>query len=180
MSTLLTAEEFGRMPERDDGAHDELVRGEVVIIGPLPGAMYGLICSNVGGLLHEHVERAGVGRVTARAGVILQRNPDTVRAPSVAYYSFTRLPHLPQDYFEIAPDIAVEVLSPDAKRSAVRAKIAEYIAAGVRLVWLVDPETRTVLEYRGSLHGTEYDEAETITGADVLPEFTCRVADFFA
>jgi Uma2 family endonuclease len=97
-------------------------------------------------------------------------------------WSFTASPasHTPPtDYFEIAPDLAVEVLSPHARRSAVRAKIAEYVAAGVRLVWLVDPEARTVLEYRGSLRGTEYDEADTLTGHDVLPEFTCRVADFF-
>ncbi len=179
MSNLITAEGFGRMPERDDGAHDELVRGEVVVVSPLPGAMYGMVCSNVGGVLNEYVERTRFGWVVGRAGVILSREPDTVRAPAVAVYSFARQPAPPTDYFEIAPDLAVEVLSPHAKRSAVRAKIAQYVAAGVRLVWLVDPETRTVLEYRGSLRGTEYDEADTLTGHDVLTEFTCRVADFF-
>ena len=72
------------------------------------------------------------------------------------------------------------MLSPDDRRAAVRDKIREYVTAGVRLVWLVDPETRTVLVYRGSLRGTEYDEADTLDGGDVLPEFTCQVADLFS
>ena len=167
------------MPNREDGAIDELVRGEVVVMGPLPNGRHGLACSAVGSILGDFVERHHLGRVAARAGVILQRNPDTVRGPDVSYFSFARLPHIPDDYFEAAPDLAVEVLSPGDRRGAVREKVREYVAAGVPLVWLVDPETRTVLEFRGSLRGTEYDEADTITGGDVLPEFTCRVADLF-
>jgi Uma2 family endonuclease len=176
---LITAEEFGRRPEPADGSLDELVAGRVVIVGSRPKALHGIVCSCVGSALGEFVGKRRLGWVSGRAGVILRRNPDTVRGPDVSFYSITRQPNPPEDYFEIPPDLAVEVLSPDDRRGRVRDKIREYVAAGVPLVWLVDPETRTVLEYRGSLRGTEYDEADTLDGGDVLPGFTCRVADFF-
>lgn len=175
---LITAEEFGRMPDPPDGSKQELVKGVIVNMPP-PKAIHGIVQLRIGRKLGNFVDERQLGWVVTESGTIVDRDPDTVRGPDVAFYSITRQPAPPTDYFEIAPDLAVEILSPHAKRSAVRAKIAEYIAAGVRLVWLVDPETRTILEYRGSLRGTEYDEADTITGGDVLPEFTCRVADFF-
>ena len=175
---LITAEEFGRMPDPPDGSKQELVQG-VIVTTPPPKARHGHVQLEIGALLRAVVRPNRLGWVVTESGTIIDRDPDTVRGPDVAFYSITRQPEFPTDYFEIAPDIAVEVLSPDARRAAVRAKIREYVVAGVRLIWLVDPETRTVLEYRGSLRGTEYDEADTLTGADVLPEFTCRVADFF-
>ena len=103
-----------------------------------------------------------------------------MRGPDVAFWSITRQPALPADYFEIPPDIAVEVLSPDDRRKDVREKVKDYLTHGVRLVWLVDPETRTVTIYQGSLRGTELDESDTLTGGDVLPDFSCKVADLFA
>lgn len=176
---LLTAEEFGRRPEPVDGSKEELVKGVVVVMPP-PKARHGMTQLQIGALLLAVVKPNGLGWVVTESGTILERDPDTVRGPVVAFYSTARQPTLPDDYFEIPPDLAVEVLSPDDRRGAVREKIREYVAAGVRLVWLVDPETRTVLVYRGSLRGTEFDESDTIDGADVLPQFTCRVADFFA
>lgn len=175
---LITAEEFGRMPDPVDGSKQELVRGVVVKMPP-PKARHGVVQSRIDRLLGNFVDARRLGWVVTESGTILERDPDVVRGPDVAFYSVTRQPTLPEEYFEIAPDLVVEVLSPDDRRGAVRAKVREYVAAGVRLVWVVDPETQTVLEYRGSLRGTEYDEADTITGADVLPEFTCKVADFF-
>jgi Uma2 family endonuclease len=175
---LITAEEFGRMPDPPDGSKQELVKGVIVTMPP-PKAIHGIVQLRIGRKLGNFADERNLGWIVTESGTIVDRDPDTVRGPDVAFYSIARQPTVPENYFEIAPDLAVEVLSPHAKRSVVRAKIAEYIAAGVRLVWLVDPETRTVLEYRGSLRGTEYDESDTITGADVLPEFSCRVADFF-
>jgi Uma2 family endonuclease len=175
---LITAEEFGRMPEPPDGSKQELVKGVIVTMSP-PKARHGIVQLEIGTLLRAVVKPNRLGWVVTESGTILEQNPDTVRGPDIAFYSILRQPTAPEDYFEIAPDLAVEVLSPGDRRAAVRVKIAEYITAGVPLVWLVDPETRTVLEYRGSLRGTEYDEADTISGGDVLPEFTCRVADFF-
>lgn len=183
MSTVaarpITAEEFGRMPEPADGSKEELVKGVIVTIPP-PKGRHGIVQLKIGRLLGNFVEDRRLGWVVTESGTILERDPDTIRGPDVAYYSIARQPTPPADYFEIPPDLAVEVLSPDDRRPAVREKIREYVNAGVRLVWLADPETRTVLVYRGSLRGTEYDEADTLDGGDALPEFTCRVADFFA
>lgn len=176
---LLTAEEFGRRPEPADGSKEELVKGVIVTMPP-PKARQGMTQLRIGWLLMNFVEPNRLGWVVTESGTIIDRDPDTVRGPDVAFYSITRQPALPDDYFEIAPDLAVEVLSPGDRRGAVRDKIREYVAAGVRLVWLVDPDARTVLVYRGSLRGIEFDETDTIDGGDVLPEFTCRVADFFA
>jgi Uma2 family endonuclease len=87
---------------------------------------------------------------------------------------------MPEGYFEIPPDLAVEVLSPGDRRADVRAKIREYVFYSVPMVWLVDPEARTVTVYRGSMRGTELDEADDLDGGDVLPGFSCKIADFFA
>ena len=109
----------------------------------------------------------------------MERDPDSVFGPDIAFLSISRFPTPPEGYLEIPPDLVVEVLSPDDRRKHVREKIKDYVKNGVKLVWLVDPEMRTVTVYAGSLRGTELDESETITGGDVLPEFTCKVAEFF-
>lgn len=101
-----------------------------------------------------------------------------MRGPDVAFWNIKRQPKLPEDYFEIPPDIAVEVLSP-GDRQNVREKIKDYVKNGVKLIWLVDPDTRTVTVYQGSLRGSELDEADTLTGGDVLPGFTCLVSEMF-
>ncbi|MGL6095767.1 MAG: Uma2 family endonuclease [Fimbriiglobus sp.] len=110
---------------------------------------------------------------------MVERDPDTVCGPGVSFYSLARCPEPPGDYFPIPPDLAVEVLSPSDRQSAVREKVQQYLAAGAREVWVADPETRTVMVYRGSLRGAEYDEADTLDGGDVLPGFACQVADLF-
>lgn len=177
---LVTVEEFARMPDPPDGSQLELVRGEVVVMPP-PGARHGVCCSRVARRLGNFVESNRLGWVTSNdTGVLLERGPDTVRGPDVAFWSITRQPALPEGYFEIPPDIAVEVLSPNDRRSVVRAKIKEYLFYSVKLVWLVDPETRTVTVYQGNMRGTELDEADTLDGGDVLPGFSCQVADLFA
>ena len=80
----------------------------------------------------------------------------------------------------IPPDIAVEVQSPSDRRKDLRAKIKEYLFYSVPLIWLIDPETRTVTVYQGTMRGTELDESDTLDGGDVLPGFACKVSDLFA
>jgi len=115
--------------------------------------------------------------VVVESGVILERDPDTVSGPDVSFYSIARHPEPPDQYFEIPPDLAVEVLSSDDRRPKVREKIREYILKGVKLIWLVDPESKTVTVYSGSLRGTEFDESETLDGGEVLPGFSCVIAE---
>jgi len=176
---LITAEEFGKMPEPIDGSKEELVKGVIVTMPP-PKGLHGIIQAKILRKIGNFVEDRNLGWVVAESGTILERDPDTVRGPDVAFYSITRQPTPPDDYFEIAPDLVVEVLSPDDRRVKVREKIRQYVAAGVKLVWLVDPDLRIVTVYRGSLRGVEHDETDTLDGGDVLPEFSCKVADFFS
>ncbi|MFO0851518.1 MAG: Uma2 family endonuclease [Gemmataceae bacterium] len=177
---LMTVEEFARLPERADGSRLELVRGEVVTMPPAKGK-HGVCCGKVSRLLGNHADAGKLGWVTTNdTGVLLERGPDTVRGPDVAFWSITRQPTIPEDYFEIPPDLAVEVLSPDDRRAAVRAKIKEYLFYSVKLIWLIDPEARTVIVYPGRMRGIELDEEDEIDGGDVLPGFSCKVSDLFA
>lgn len=175
---LLTAAEFAKLPNPADGSKQELVKGRIRQVPP-PKGRHGQVQLEIGARLREVVKPNRLGWVVTESGVVIDTNPDTVRGPDVAFYSITRQPQMPEDYFEIPPDIAVEVLSPDDRRPAVREKIREYVRAGVSLVWLVDPETRTVTVYAGSMRGTEYDETDTLDGGTVLPGFTCPVVDLF-
>ena len=176
---LVTVAEFEKMRDPEDGSQLELVRGEVVIMTP-PQGKHGICCSEVARLLGNFVKPNKLGWVTSNdTGVVLEREPATVRGPDVAFWSLKRQPTMPEGYFEIPPDLAVEVLSPNDRRSDVRAKIKEYVFYSVPLVWLVDPEARTVTVYRGSMRGTELDESDTLDGGDVLPGFSCQVADLF-
>lgn len=176
---LMTAEEFAALPEPLNGSQQELVKGEVVIMPP-PQARHGILCSRIDRRLGIYVEENKLGWTTSNdTGVILERDPDTVRGPDVAFWSIARQPELPAGYFEIPPDIAVEVLSPTDRRRDVREKIREYIALGVRLVWLIDPETRTVTVYLGTIRGTELDESDTLDGGEVLPGFAVPVSYLF-
>lgn len=177
---LMTVEEFSRLPDPPDGSRLELVRGEVVIMPP-PKGKHGICCSAVARELGNYAKRTKAGWVTCNdAGVILERGPDTLRGPDVAFWSIERQPAVPDGYFEIPPDLAVEVLSPGDRRKDVRAKIRDYLFYAVRIVWLVDPEAHTVTVYAGTLRGTELDESDTLDGGDVLTGFSCKVADLFA
>jgi Uma2 family endonuclease len=112
-------------------------------------------------------------------GVILERGPDTVRGPDVAFWSFKRQPTLPKKYFEIAPDLAVEVLSPSNTPKRVDRKLKEYFFAGTTLVWIIDPERRSVQVYHAPDDGRILKEERTLVGEPVLPGFACPVSFFF-
>ncbi len=175
---LITAAEFMNMPEPADGSKQELVRGEIVAMPPTKQE-HGLVQAQIVWLLKNLVMPNRLGWVGSESGVVTEHDPDTVRGPDVYYFSLERMPNRPSEYAAVAPDIAVEIRSPSDRTGAVREKVREYLAAGVRLVWVVDPETRTVMVYAGTMRGTELDESDTITGGDVLPGFSCKVADFF-
>lgn len=111
------------------------------------------------------------------AGFITARGPDSVRGPDIAFWRKERLAEIPVGYFSIAPDMLVEVLSPSNTSKQIFAKLKEYFASGVRLVWVVSPEDRTLTIYRTADEGRILHETATVTGEDVLPGFTCRVSD---
>src|SRR5262245_13610526 len=143
----LTVEALYELP--DDGYRYELQAG-LLLSEPRPGFLHGRLVTNLSAMIHEHVREHRLGVVvTGDPGFVLARDPDTLRGPDVAFVAQPRADAERQNVraFEGAPDLAVEVLSPSDAPAEVRTKVAEYLAAGTRLVWVVDPEPRTVTVY---------------------------------
>jgi Uma2 family endonuclease len=178
---LLTVDEFMRLPNPPDGSRQELVRGEIVTMAAR-GFRHGICQLNAASLLHAYARASGTGRVTPESGVITERDPDTVRGPDVAFWSFERLPasSVPEAYPEVAPDMVVEVISATKRLAKVIEKLPEYFEIGVRIVWIVDSEDSTVRVYRSLEEGRILHTNATLSGEDVLPGFSCKVAELFA
>ena len=171
-SGLITAEELLHLSIPDK--RTELVRGVLVVREP-PGGRHGRIAMNLGVELANYVRTRELGVVyAAETGFTLARHPDTVRAPDVAFVSRERLPTPePIGFPDLAPDLVVEVLSPDDRSGKLLAKIADWLSAGTRLVWVIDPERRLARVYRQD--GTEQIVAAEakLDGEDVVPGFSC-------
>ena len=178
----MTAEEFCDWVHLPENANKwfELVRGEVIELPP-PMKPHGRVCMNVAFALETYCRQRRKGYVTGNdSGVILERDPDTVRGPDVALYEDAdKFADLHPKYGEVPPRLAVEVLSPNDKAKHVTRKITDYLKSGVDLVWLVDPEARTVNVYRRDRGPILVLDTEELTGDDILPGFRCKVADFF-
>lgn len=179
----LTAEEFWEWvhrPEHQDKLF-ELDRGEVVEM-PSPGETHGMLCGWIAHLLWNYVVRRGAGGVTSNdTGLLVEQDPDTVRGPDIMLFGESRpLEQLSHKFATRIPQLVVEVISPHDKTNQINRRISQYLRRGVPLVWLVDPETRTVAAYRpGQIHQV-LDETEELTGEDVLPDLRIRVAEMFA
>jgi Uma2 family endonuclease len=181
-TTLMTAEEFHDWVHRPENANRwfELVRGEVIELPP-PTKRHGVVSASVARILGNYTIARGAGYVTCNdSGVILQRSPDTVRGPDVAVYQdATSFEELHPKYGEVPPRLAVEVLSVNDKAGKVVSKITDYLANGIDMVWLIDPEERLVTVYRPGKSPYELRGDAELTGDDVLPGFRCRLADLF-
>ena len=169
---IMTADELLQIPDK----HAELVRGVLVVREP-PGLRHGRIALELGRRLADHVAAGRLGRVYVESGFKLSSNPDTVRGPDVAFISQTRLPEPePVGYPALAPDLVVEILSPGDRPGEVLGKVADWLSAGTRLVWVIDPERRLARVYRSD--GTEeiVTADRALQGADVVPGFACPLA----
>ena len=177
---LLTADEFAQRPEPDDGSREELVRGEVVTVPP-PGFRHGEVALQIGFILKTFLKGKQLGRVVIETGVRTAHDPDTVRGPDVAYWSFERLPRLTKiiTYPKVPADLCMEVRSPSNKPRKLLAKVTEYLRAGVRIVWIVDPKDQSVTVYRRPGRGVKLRDHDLLTAEEVLPGFTCRVSQLF-
>lgn len=177
--TLITAEEFSKLPNPPDGSQLELVRGVIVSVPP-PRGRHGVCCSKVDRLIGDFVEAKGLGTVTANdTGIILERDPDTVRGPDVSFWRKERLPVVPEGYIDVPPDLAVEVASPGDHFARIQKRVLHFLACGVRLLWVVDPEDRSVTVYRPQKLPVILEESDMLSGEDVLAGFSCRVAELF-
>lgn len=179
-SALLTAEAFAELPDPLDGSRQELVQGVIVTMPP-PSMHHGVVCNRVGRKVGNFVEERNLGFVSNNdSGVILERDPDTVRGPDVAFWTRERLPAVPaRGYPEVPPDLVVEVLSPSDLFPRVLRKVQQYLKAGVGMIWIVVPDDRSVTVFRPGQSEVILGERDILTGADVLPGFTCVVADLF-
>ena len=179
--TRMTADEFldwtGR-PENENRWF-ELVQGEVIEL-PQPTKIHGVVSLNIGVLLSLFCQQRRKGYVTSNdSGVILSRDPDTVRGPDVALYEdATSFEELHPKYGEVPPILAVEVLSPNDRPAKVNAKIADYLNNGVKLVWLVDYEEQRVFVYRPDRNPVVVTGG-ALEGGDELPGLHCELKDFF-
>jgi Uma2 family endonuclease len=176
---LITAEEFMNLPEPVDGSQQELIRGVIVTMPP-PKGLHAICCNKVGRRVGNFVEDHRLGWVTSNdAGFISERDPDSVRGPDIAFWSITRVPRPPQGYFEVPPDLAIEIVSPSDTFSRTTEKIRHYLGNGVPVVWYVDPELRIVTIYRPDNSMQTLEETDTLEGGELLPGFSCRVAELF-
>ena len=178
---LTTAADLLAMAASDDGQRYELVKGDLREMAPA-GGTHGKIAFSIASIIAAHIRGKDLGEgFTAEAGFVTGRNPDSVRAPDVAFVSKERLPEgrVPEGFVEAAPDLAVEVVSPRDTAAAIQAKIEEYFAAGSRLVWVVHPASRSVTVYR-SLHDVEVLlEGAILDGRPVFEGFRVNVDELF-
>ena len=178
-TTLMTAEQFMRMPR--DGHRYELVAGEVRTTSP-PDLIHAIVLSRLDEMLGGFARSHHLGEVGGGdPGFFLARDPDTVRGPDVAFISRERLSANPpaHAFWPGAPDLAVEILSPNDRPREIKEKINGWLQAGVRMVWVVNPDRRTVAVHRPAAEIETLTEDADLDGQDVLSGFRCRVADLF-
>jgi Uma2 family endonuclease len=172
--------EFANRPE-NRGRQLELERGEVVEMSG-PGKLHGLVCANLTRILGNYAVARQKGYVCSNdTGLVVDRNPDTVRGPDVLFFEDAeQIEQVEEKYGEKPPLLAAEVLSPNDTHGKVGRRVREQKRFGTRLIWVLDPDARNVIVSQGGKEDQVVEADEDITGEDVLPDFRCRVADFFA
>ena len=177
-TTLVTAEELLAL---DDGYRYDLIRRELFRMSPA-GFEHGQHELYLGRRIGEFVDERGLGAVVgAETGFVLEHNPDTVLAPDVAFVRADRLP--PKDerqgFLALPPDLVVEVASPLQSRPSVERKVAEYLDAGVPLVWVLWPKQQAVSVHRLGREMLLLGMGDVLDGEDVLPGFRLPLVDLF-
>ena len=174
---LLTAEEY---LEAAYEGRTELVQGEVVRMSPA-GGLHGNIAWRIARRIGPVIDENRLGEIfIAEAGFILFRDPDTVRAPDLAFVRSERLPKggLPEGFFPGPPDLAVEVVSPGDRWSEIEEKVEDYLNAGTLEVWVVEPRKRLVQLCRGQERRVL--RGEEALSSPLLPGFSLSIAALFA
>jgi Uma2 family endonuclease len=177
---LLTAEEYGELP--DLGRSTELVRGLIVEMN-VPYPRHGQICAQIAYLLCRYLEDHDIGHViTNDGGVVVERQPDTVRGPDVTFISYQKAAKgpLPRKYFDIAPELLFEVRSPDDRWGKILQKVGEYLTAGTEVVCVVDPDSETVRLHFADKPPETLSANDELSFPSLLPGFKVPIQRLFS
>lgn len=168
---LVTADELLELSAKDDN-RSELIHGKVRIMSPA-GDEHGYMASSVNARMHIYAEDNSLGYVfAAETGFLLERDPDFVRAPDVGFVRGERVKgKLGGKYFPGAPDLAVEIVSPNDRADEVQDKVQDWLSHGTQLVWVVEPKSRTVTIFRPDGTANVLQADDTLDGENVLPGF---------
>ncbi|MGQ0562643.1 MAG: Uma2 family endonuclease [Gemmatimonadota bacterium] len=178
MQKPITLEEYSALPD-DDWYIDEVSYGRLVR-EPRPGSQHGQIVTMVAHLLCMYVDDHPIGRVYTESGFVLNRTPLVLRGPDVAFVRAERVPaENKPGFFDGAPDLAIEVVSPPNRSGELLQKIGEFLEAGTQLAWIVYPTTRTVAEHSAKGEPRMYGPDEVLTAPALLPGFELKVARLF-
>jgi Uma2 family endonuclease len=177
-SKLITAEDFEKF---DPEWRYDLIRGELHRMPPPPGEEHGALTSDLALDLGAYVREHELGQCyAAETRFIIERNPDTAIGPDWAFITAARLPQRRnRGFVPLVPDAILEVRSPGDRKSAVEAKIDQWLAAGVRLVWELNPQTRILTVYRLDAEPRQLHPTDTLSGEDVLPGFALPLRRIF-
>jgi Uma2 family endonuclease len=172
--------DFVQQPE-NRGRFFELERGEIIEL-PTSGRYHAFVCGNIAGILDGYCVGQRRGYVCSNgAGVIVEEDPDTVSGPDLSYFDDVEsAADVERGYAATPPLLAVEVLSPHDRLTRMSVRVAQMLARGVQLVWVVDAEAHEVCIYRRGRDPYIATAEKELTGEDVLPNFACRVSEFFA
>ena len=174
---LITGEELLAM---GDIGPSELIDGRIVRMPPT-AEYHGAYEGNFYKELRAYVDKHELGKVrVGEVGIFIHRNPDRIRAADALFISNERAARRSSSGFmDVAPELVVEILSPDDAWSDVIDKLRDYFSAGVLLVWVADPKSRSVFAYRSLTDVNEFTENDDLPGEDVLPGFKVRVSILF-
>ena len=175
---LMTVEELAKLPPEQ--SRGELVQGEFLSMSPA-GHSHGSIASNILLFIAGFVREHQLGKTyAAETGFILDRNPDTVRAPDAAFVRAERLASQPATgFFDGAPDLAVEIIPPSETVDDVESKVIDYLEAGTGLIWLIYPRTQTVTVYRSLTDIEILTIEDKLDGGKLLSGFSVSLKEIF-
>jgi Uma2 family endonuclease len=177
---IVTAEELWEMPDVS-GQRFELIDGEVVEV-PGAGALHAMIVFALARLLEDFVRQHDLGLVIPDGlAYVLWRGPDQVRIPDVSFVSWDRVPEegIPEGFWEGAPTLAIEVVSPNDRADDIHHRVQDYLQAGSKQVWVLWPRHQSLSVYRPDADTRELGPDALLDGADILPGFSVRVGDLF-
>lgn len=176
---LITAEAFAALPR--DGWRAELIRGEVVTM-PAAFTDHGETAMNLGAIVTTYVKAQHLGKTfAAETGFLIARNPDTVRAPDFAFIQTSRVTPVASTtgWGQVIPDLVAEVVSSSDRSNEIDQKVRMWLDAGVQLVWVLYPQTRTIFAHTPNAPVSMLKSGGVLAGGDVLPGFSVAVDEIF-